>query len=212
MKAASAIALAIALPTGLCLSLPQTAGSPTYQTAEKKETKARVYDGVWWLAANHEERSGFLYGAGDCLQWTAHVAWLTHSIQGLDQKITQYYKGRPADRATLVTEVWRKLVSETKPSKPAPGGEVYTNPHGFLDGTWWVQSSEAQQLGFLEGYLWCMRTCVEKPVQHYSHSASYYADRIGEYILSHRKTAYNEAIADILSHFCDRPKPKTKKP
>jgi hypothetical protein len=209
MKTASALALTIALSTGLCLSCPQTKGDQVNVIVEKKPTKVRAYDGTWWLAANDDERMGFLDGAGDCLESAARVTWLTHSVQSLEKKITRHYQAHPADRAILVTEVWRKLLSETKPSKPAPGSEVWTNPHEFLNGTWWVQSSETQQLGFLEGYLWCMRTCVDKPAQVYSRSVNSYADQIVKYILAHPKTAYDEAIAEILARFRDRPKPGT---
>jgi hypothetical protein len=165
-----------------------------------------TYDGTWWLRANTDEQSGFLSGAGDCLYWVAHAPWLSRWVDDLRQKITSLYTSRPQDRKTPVKEVWRRVLSEAPPARPRPpGGEVWTNPHGYFNGLWWRQSSGAEARGFLEGYLWCLRNCVNGSLETYSHSIEYYEDRIDGYISKHPK-ADDEAIAAILSRFRDRPK------
>ena len=58
---------------------------------------------------------------------------------------------------------------------------------------------------FLEGYLSCLRTCASRPTETYSRPAAYYVHEISRYIATHPKTAYTEAIADILSRFRDNP-------
>lgn len=195
--------VAIALSVGMGLPCSKERNAPSRQDRAKTETKKSVYDGNWWLTREADEQTAFLEGAGDCLVWTAHVNWLTHYLDNLEQRMTRYYKEHPKDRGLPVTDVWRKLLSESKPTKPPPGGEEWTNPHGFLDGTWWVQSSQPERLALLEGYLWCMRTCVNQPSETYSRSADYYAEKIGKYILAHPKTAYDEAVATVLARYRD---------
>jgi hypothetical protein len=120
-------------------------------------------------------------------------------------KITEFYKSHPQSAGLAVIDVWRRIARDVPPAKETDG-EVYTNPHGFLDGTWWAQGGEAEDRGFLEGYLLCLRECVPQPTETYSRSVSYYWDKIWDYIDTHQKTAYDEAIADILFRFRDRAK------
>ena len=88
---------------------------------------------------------------------------------------------------------------------PAPAiwhqSKQYKNPHGFLDGGWYKQSSEAERFGFLEGYVGCLRTYVKG--QQYSRPIHYYDDRIWDYVGGHPRS-YNEAIANILFRFRDQ--------
>jgi hypothetical protein len=63
-----------------------------------------------------------------------------------------------------VIEVWRKVGRQIARDTPqTKGGEIYSNPHGFLDGLWYRQGSYSDRLGFLEGYIECMRSYVENP-------------------------------------------------
>ena len=172
---------------------------------EKGEPKTQTYDGSWWLAADSDERSGFLNGAADCLTSVAHARWLKFTVQGLDAKIGEYYKSHPSDVGKSVANVWRQIQSKSQPSKDIPGAEVWKNPHGYLDGFWWRQGSESENRGFLEGYLWCMSTCVKQPIETYSQPVEYYADKISEYVRAHPK-AEHDAVAAILFRFRDRPK------
>jgi hypothetical protein len=153
-----------------------------------------------------DERYAFMAGLGDCLTSVAHVKAPPGTGYQFEQKITRYYKTHPVERGVLVVDVWRKVAQESPLPKASPGGEVWTNPHGYLDGTYWSQLYYyAARQTFLEGYLSCLRTCVSKPTETYSRPAAYYLHKISSYIAAHPKTAYNEAIADILSRFRDNP-------
>jgi hypothetical protein len=189
-----------------CISA-QTGSAKSSDSADKEETKEKVYDGDWWARAEPNERSGFLQGAADCIVWTAHTK-LPRDIDNLEEKIGQYYKTHPNDRNVAVSTIWQKVSTQGPPATPRPtGGEVYTNPHGFHDGFWWRQGPESENRGFLEGYLWCMRTCVNQPSETYSQPISYYFDKIWDYIFAHPK-AEHDAVANILARFRDRPKRK----
>lgn len=203
MKNAFARMLPVVLSVAIC-SLPSQVWNAQSRPKTDEKKVERVYDGNWWLSSGSDERSGFLDGAGDCLFWVAHPKWLSRSMDGLDQHIDQYYRTHPGDRSVSVSTVWRRVLATAPPNKPRPpGGEVWTNPHGYYDGTWWAEGSELGKQGFLEGYLWCMRACVTDASEKYSLSTTYYARQISAYIRAHPK-AYNEPIATILSRFRDK--------
>jgi hypothetical protein len=168
----------------------------------------KSYDGKWWSAADPGERSGFLNGAADCLTSVAHEKWVSRSIEWAVPKITDYYKTHTADNGVPVVDAWRKVLSEAPPETPRKGGEVHANPHGYYDGQYWREGSDLERRGFLQGYLWCLRTRVQSPSETYSRPVSYYVERISDYVGKHPKSD-NEAIATILSRFRDKPKPKT---
>jgi len=182
---------------------------PSLDAADKHP--AKMYDGSWWLAIGSDDRSGFLDGAGDCLTSATRAKWLTIDVEQLPQKVTQYYKDHPAERTASIKDVWEKLVLTSRPRKPAPGGEVWNNPHGYYNGLWWRQGSDDNRLGFAEGYLWCLRTQVNPPTETYSHPVSYYVEKIDAYLQAHPK-GDDEAVAIILSRFRDKPAPKAKEP
>ena len=169
-----------------------------------EKSRKAVYDGNWWLTKEVDERGAFIDGADDCLTWVAHVKGFLGTGDQLQEKITQYYETHPVERTVPVMEVCRKLARGSPVPKPSRGGEVWTNPHWYLNGLYWRQLNyETAQQAFLEGYLWCMRTCVGKPTETYSRPIAYYVHRISNYIKTHPKTADDEAIADILSRFRD---------
>jgi hypothetical protein len=175
--------------------------------AEIEPTKR--FDGHWWSRAEPEERSGFLNGAGDCLISVAHKTWVSRSIEWAIPKITEYYRANAASSGVPVVEVWRAVLSSVPPETPRKGGEVFTNPHGYYDGEYWRESSESQKVGFLEGYLWCLRTQVEAPSETYSRPVSYYIKKIDAYVNDFKAHPgiFNQSIASTLSHFRDNPTP-----
>jgi hypothetical protein len=210
MKTALILILEFALSVGFPRETARTVSASSGRIDEKATKKGiqEVYDGAWWLAADPSERTGFLDGASDCLLSKAHEKWPANTRPEMDQEsITLHYKTNPKDVHASVADVWRKTASKSTRPKPVPGSEVYTNPHGYFDGEFWREGSELANRGFLEGYLWCIRTCVKEPTETYSQSIDYYWTEIWDYLRAHPKTAYNEAIADILSRFRDRPKP-----
>lgn len=195
------MALGLLIAGGGCNLAARTPSAQQALGAEKSNETA--YDGNWWLAKEVDERQAFIDGSDDCMTWVAHVKGLGTGYQ-LEEKITRFYKTHPTARTMPVVDVGRKVVQESPPPKPSQGGEVWTNAHGYFDGTYWTQLYyDTARQTFLEGYLWCMRTCGSKPRETYSRPAAYYVPKISTYIAAHPKTAYNEAIADILSRFRD---------
>src|ERR1700719_3053386 len=104
--------------------------------------------GKWWASADYARREGFFCGAGDCLAWEAQVPhgfWgtsLAFTSDAFDKEVSRYYADHPADSKLPVIEVWRKVGRQIARDTPqTKGGEIYSNPHGFLDGLWYRQNS-----------------------------------------------------------------------
>jgi len=162
------------------------------------------FSGAWWNQSDPEERSGFLNGAADCLTWTVHKKGFNGTPEQLEDKITKFYKLHPEAASLSVVDVWEKVAEQPKASKVEEDqGEVWKNAHWYLNGEWWRQVSEAEQLGFLEGYLWCLRTQVPASTERYSKSASSYRQRIDTFVRANPKLA-KEAVATTLHRFRDQ--------
>ncbi len=166
-----------------------------------------TYDGNWWLAADRDTQSGFLEGAADCLTWVVHRKGFNGTSDELRGPITMYYKKNPSHRSMLVTEVWQEL--QRKQTRAAntqkEGGEVWTNPHWYLNGQWWNASPKDERKAFVEGYLWCVRSYSNS--DEYPQSDDYYFDKVDKYTEAHPDTD-NEPIAETLSRFRKRPSKK----
>lgn len=208
MRTTLALILAGALSVGIGL-LPGRERSG--QSPQESGRTGKAFDGNWWLATDSDERSGFLNGAADCLVWAAHAKGFSATPEQLDKKITHYYAAHPADRKKLVTDVWRELETKSLPASVTPGAENWTNPHWYLDGLWWSQGAKQENVGYVEGYLWCWRTYLQTPSDTYSRPVSYYVEKISEYIRA-SAGADDEAVATILSRFGDQRKPKYVQP
>src|SRR5208282_4310577 len=152
------------LPCLLILAVVAVGWSQTPQPNTGATASHQHYDGKWWSVTDADEHLGFLYGAFDCLTWKAHKKSFSGTLEQLPDKITAFYKSHPESASLSVVEVGRRVAAELPPVKTTDG-EVYTNPHGFLDGTWWAQGGEAEDRGFLEGYLWCLRTYVPQSTE-----------------------------------------------
>jgi hypothetical protein len=170
-----------------------------------------IYSGKWWLSANHDTQAGFLEGAADCLTWVSHEEGFNGTADQLQGRITAYYKKHPEQQSLLVAqvwqEVWSKLAKNTKPSKHPSDGETWNNPHWYLDGNWWGQGSIDEEKGFIEGFLWCMRSRVKDGAEGYPLSDGHYFNKVEQYIRSH-PDAGNKPVANILARFCARPTSK----
>lgn len=208
MRFFSAAMLAVVISTTNLCAYAQLIPETRYAELPKASTG---YDGNWWGATEPQERDGYLSGADDCLTSAAHVGrafWGTSAAFTNDvsnAEVTKYYRDHPADRKLSVIEVWRRLGPQIgKDTPPTKGGEIYTNPHGYFDGTFYRQVSEAERFGFLEGYIGCLRSYVKDSDEIYSLPIHEYDDKIWDYIRAH-PTADNQAIADILRRFRDRP-------
>lgn len=164
------------------------------------------FDGKWWSTTSSEERSGFINGVADCLTWSAHEKGFNATPEQLMDKITRFYKEHPESADLTVVDVWRQIGRKSSPDDgPTPHGETWKNPHWYLDGFWWREASEGERLGFLEGYLWCMRTQVPAPSEKYSKPVSFYIDRIDAFVGANGSSKANrEAVALILRRYRDK--------
>lgn len=182
----------------------QSGASLPRSPAERRYT---VYDGAWWAAADKDEQAGFLEGSADCLTWAGHQDGFSETANQVLGKITKYYRTHPSRTNLLVTEVWSILNQDTArnaPAKTETKGETWTNPHWYLNGTWWYQVEGSERLGFIEGYLSCVRTHLKESPASYSRNPEYYESEISKYIKTHH--GFDQAIAEILPKFRDQPK------
>jgi hypothetical protein len=169
------------------------------------EDSGRQFNGTWWLAANPGERSGFINGVADCMTWEAHKKGYSATPEQLGGKITKLYETDPGTKNLSILEAWRQ-VSAAEKQAPAPkGGETWNNPHWYLNGDWWTQEAQTEQTGFVEGYLWCVRTQVKGPHGSYSKPDSYYWEKVNTYVTANPKLG-KEAVATTLARFKDTSK------
>jgi hypothetical protein len=120
-----------------------------------------TYDGRWWLSTAPAERTGFLDGYFDCYtyeykgpaKFTVNPPAIAHDL------VTKFYEQNPARISEPVPEVLYRFRDRPGQTSTATGGEPIKGRHGFYDGTYWKQigalGGKAEQLGFVEGYLWC---------------------------------------------------------
>lgn len=112
----------------------------------------------WFMNASNGEIKGFINGYYDCLPDPAQrsmPAWSMPTVSMID-KITDFYAQHKVTNLN-VGQVAFKIVANSPVSHPTPGGEVYTNRHGYYDGLWWKGASGDEQLGYVEGYLVCLK-------------------------------------------------------
>jgi hypothetical protein len=136
------------------------------------------------------------------MTWEAHKNGYSATPEQLADKITKFYQTDPGSKSLSVLEAWQR-VSPAAKQPPAPkGGETWTNAHWYLNGDWWAQEAQTEQTGFVEGYLWCLRTQVEGPHASYSKPASFYWEKINAYVAANPKLG-KEAVATTLARFKD---------
>jgi hypothetical protein len=191
--------VAILPAVGLCRPDEGTVDKHAAQGA--KEIIA--YEGRWWASADSEEKPGFTWGASDCLSSDAELQGFWGTDEAIDEAISKYYKTHPREEALSIMEVWGKVGSTVHEPEHPEGGEIYAHPHGFLDGSWYKMEDYPKRIGYLQGYLGCLRTYVNDPPQRYSHPIGYYDDNVWDYIEAH-PIAYDEAVAEMVSRFRDR--------
>jgi len=139
-----------------------------------------------------------LDGLADYLIFVAKVTWLRDATSETEG-ITQYYGRDRRNLALLVPDVWRRVLTESPPPPPLPGGEVYEGPHGYYLGHWYKGGSYEERLGYIEAYLWCLGTYGRQPASAYPRTLDYYDEQIWNYIDARK--AYDEPVADILARF-----------
>lgn len=188
----------------IVLALTTGAWSQSSQSPSTVVPVNQKFTGIWWLKADVEERSGFLNGTADCLTWTAHKEGFNATPEQLLDRITKFYVAHPESVSLGIIDVWQKVADKPKANNGADGqGERWKNAHWYLNGDWWSQVSEAQQLGFVEGYLWCLKTQVSAPTESYSASASSYRRKIDAFVKANPKLG-KEAVAITLRRYRDQ--------
>jgi hypothetical protein len=129
------------------------------------------FDAEWWQHANTDERRGFIYGYMDCRQPPKAA---NASIVDYQNAVSEMLKSQKASGPKAVTNAIERAW-KTLGSRDIPGGEDYSEPHGYLDGEWWggfegpwpPNFKNADQ-GYLEGYLQCSSALVsERMVRRY---------------------------------------------
>ena len=189
----------------IVLTLATCAWTQSSQSVVVTAPSKQTFNGKWWVNTEVGERSGFLNGAADCLTWTAHKNGFNATPEQIMDKIDKFYKSHPGSANLKVIDVWQKVVDHPKASKDVDNSnpEVWKNAHWYLNGDWWGQVYEPEQLGFVEGYLWCLRTQVTAPTESYSRSASSYRRKIDAFVRANPKLG-NEAVAVTLHRFRDQ--------
>jgi len=177
------------------------------------EKASHDFNGRWWSSASSEERSGFINGVADCLTWSAHITGFNATPEQLTDKITKFYKEHPESSDVTVVDVWRRTAEKPSTgSRPTLHGETWNNPHWYLDGFWWRAETSEGKKGFVEGYLWCMRTHVSVSSETYSKSVNFYAERIDAFVDSNGASKANrEAVATIFRRYRDKASSATEK-
>ena len=189
------------LPFVLMLS---TGGwSQSQPTVSAVQTNQR-FDGKWWSRTGSEEHSGFINGAADCLTWTAHKKGFNATPEQLVDKITKFYREHPESANVSVVDVWERLWTKTPVSAAAQPGDTWKNAHWYLDGFWWLDETPDQKKGFVEGYLWCMKSHVPPP-ETYSKPGSFYVEKIDAFARDNADSkADREIVASILRRYKDK--------
>lgn len=184
------------------LVLSAGCGAQTVTPAASNGHAKSQFDGAWWLSANQGEQSGFVNGVADCMTWEVHKTGYSATPEQLADKITKFYQVNPGSKGLSVLEAWQRVSSAAKQATVPKGGETWANPHWYLNGDWWAQEAQTEQTGFVEGYLWCLRTQVAGPHGSYTKPDSFYWEKINAYVTANPKLG-KEAIATTLARFKD---------
>lgn len=196
------------------LALTAGAWAHSSRSASGAVPSKQTFAGAWWVKAEPEERSGFLNGVADCMTWTIHKKGFNATPEQLLDKISNFYRVHSELASLSVIDVWRQVEDQPKASDGAESqGETWKNAHWYLNGNWWSQVGEVQQFGFVEGYLWCLRTQAPDRTEGYSGSIDSYLRRIDAFVKANPKQS-KEAVAVTLRRFRDQGggKPKSERP
>jgi hypothetical protein len=164
------------------------------------------FDGKWWSAADSDEQRGFIIGYIDCYYDTVRRRVRSKAITEEYQKaLSEFYAAHPDKSSSTVPEVMAKLVQTLKTTvQRQPGGEVWNERHGYLDGQWWRESTERERIGFLEGYTSCYQQYVKTQRVRFSLTAEEYSERLTKYCEDPSVDHTNEKIAKVLHRLAAR--------
>jgi hypothetical protein len=138
------------------------------------------------------------------MTWEAHKSGFNSTAEQMADRITRYYRSHRSPSDLDVSDVWKRVTGPVNSQPRAEGsGEVWKNPHWYLNGDWWAQIDEVEELGYVEGYLWCTRTQVPTPHDSYSKPSIIYRNKIDAFVKANPKLGA-EAVADTLRRFRDK--------
>jgi hypothetical protein len=166
------------------------------------------YDGRWWLAASDLKRDGFVVGYLDCyhFEYKGPELFRTKSYQRYRDLVTKFYQDS-ATRLRPFSEVIGRYRDKPGEKYESPGGEPAHARHGGNDGLYWRQASNEghdEQLGFVEGYLYCHEKLAKNKGGVFAKTPEEYRALITQWYRFDEKTddvdakREPEAIADVL--------------
>jgi hypothetical protein len=165
---------------------------------------AQPHDGRWWQIVRRDQRSEYLNGYMDCAVYDGGQRDLPSvGTDEIAQAIQVFYDSNPKMVNTPVIKVLGQ-VSKQKDMhrKPLPGGEVWTNKHGYYDGEYWPLS-DMERTGFVQGLRECYASLPSGP--RFSKSDGFYIQKITAWYSnpkhSHR---LHTSIAIVLALYADR--------
>jgi hypothetical protein len=192
----------------LAMSLTAAAQSDTAAVETQR------YDGHWWPTTSTEERTAFVTGAEECHTFDRKLVRKNRwSDEDFARAVDRYYQKNPSEASTPASLVMDKLNIASpisQPRRPGKSPAPAKTPHGIVDGTWWRSATGDEQLGYVEGYLFCrVQTRSTKP-SHFSKRALDYVQITSTYYADDVKHEA-EKLADVLSRFADPPPHPDKK-
>jgi len=199
------------LISGLCtaIALGQDMESAPFKL---QATGQQRFDRKWWTSVDSEEQQGFILGFSDCYGDT-----LRHKVRSdatnveFRKAVNDFYTTHTDQNSTDVPELVIRLLRTLKSSvHQLPGGEVWNEPHGFLDGQYWNESTENERTGFLEGYIKCYENYTRRPRVRFSRTASEYSELLTRYFENPGADHTDEKIAHVLHRFGDKLSPERK--
>ena len=125
----------------------------------------------------------------------------------LNDMIGKFYESHPETRDLTVVDVWTKEMENPNPNHvpDSEHAETWKNPHWYLDGFWWLGDTLDEKKGFVEGYLWCIRTQVPAPSETYSKPVGFYIEKIDAFTKANGDSKANrEKVALILRRYKDK--------
>src|SRR5581483_10129136 len=119
------------------------------------------YDGHWWLSISAAERSGLVAGYMDCYtsEFKGPANWEHRGFDLNRDSVTQFYQRDSSRLSRSISDALYEFRDRPGDVILNRGGERVPGPHGFFNGIYWRQmfalEGHAEQLGFVEGYLYC---------------------------------------------------------
>jgi len=184
------------------LLIPAICVCQTTSPAKRDSASSRQFNGEWWTTVTSDEQAGFINGLSDCLTWSAYKSGFNGTPEQLVPKVSHYYAHHPQFKDLSVLDVWQRVSGKLPQAPSSVPGETWSNPHWYLDAGWWGGNNHATNEGFVEGYLWCMRTQNGPPTETYSRSDGYYTATIDAFV-KHNPKSNRRSVAAILAQYSD---------